>query len=115
MTIPSSVVSRSLSALGAVAAGYAHACAVAAPWNGQPVWWLQIIALACLVALVQRAPSVKCAALIAWLFATTWIAGSTWWLFISMHIFGGLAAPLAALAVLALSGFLVLCCSMCFL
>ena len=99
---------RSLGALGAIAAGYAHACAVAAPWNGQPVWWLQIMALAGLVALVQRAPSVKSAAAIGWLFAITWLAGSTWWLFISMHTFGGLAAPLAALAVLALSGFLAL-------
>jgi apolipoprotein N-acyltransferase len=97
-----------ISAVGAVAAGFAHACSVAAPWNGQPLWWLQIIALACLVALVQRAPSVKNAALMGWLFATAWIAGSTWWLFISMHTFGGLAAPLAALAILALSGFLAL-------
>jgi apolipoprotein N-acyltransferase len=116
MTTSSGMVSRRLgagtalaiSALGAVAAGFAHACSVAAPWNGQPLWWLQIIALACLVALVQRAPSVKSAALMGWLFATAWIAGSTWWLFISMHTFGGLAAPLAVLAVLALSGFLAL-------
>ncbi len=111
MTASSRLVSRGLGAVsvvGAVAAGYAHAMSIAAPWNGQPLWWLQIIALASLVALVQRAPNVKSAALMGWLFATTWIAGSTWWLFISMHIFGGLAWPLAVLAVVALSGFLAL-------
>jgi apolipoprotein N-acyltransferase len=95
-------------ALAAIAAGYAHACAIATPWNGQPLWWLQIIALAVLAGLVQRAADEKWAALLGWLFATTWLVGSTWWLFTSMHTFGGLAAPLAALAVLALSGFLAL-------
>ena len=38
--------------------------------------------------------------LVAWAFATAWLTGSTWWLFISMHTYGGLAAPLAALATL---------------
>jgi apolipoprotein N-acyltransferase len=102
----------SLHALGwaaaSVLAGLVHAWGVCAPWNGQPVWWLQIIALAALVALVECAPSAKQAALRGWLFALSWIAGSTWWLFISMHTYGGLAAPLAVLAVLALSGFLAL-------
>ena len=32
------------------------------------------------------------------------VAGTFWWLFISMHTYGGLAAPLAALAVLGLAG-----------
>ncbi len=92
----------------ALLAGYLHACAIAAPWDGQPVWWLQIIALGALVALVQRAPSVKLAALLGWLFAASWLAGSVWWLFTSMHTFGGLAAPLAVAAVLALSGFMAI-------
>jgi apolipoprotein N-acyltransferase len=95
-------------ALVALCAGYLHACAVAAPWDGQPVWWLQIIALAVLVGLVQRAPSIKTAALLGWLFATSWLTGSVWWLYTSMHDFGGLAAPLAVLAVLALCGFMAL-------
>jgi apolipoprotein N-acyltransferase len=95
-------------ALVALCAGYLHACSVAAPWSGQPVWWLQIIALAVLVGLVQRAPNIKTAALLGWLFATSWLCGSVWWLYTSMHDFGGLAAPLAVLAVLALSGFMAL-------
>jgi apolipoprotein N-acyltransferase len=92
----------------ALCAGYLHACSVAAPWSGQPVWWLQIIALAVLVGLVQHTHSIRAAALHGWLFATSWITGSVWWLYISMHTYGGLAAPLAALAVLALCGVLAL-------
>ncbi|RYZ02446.1 MAG: apolipoprotein N-acyltransferase [Comamonadaceae bacterium] len=38
-----------------------------------------------------------------WLFAAVWLCGIFWWLFISMHTYGGLAAPLAALAVFALA------------
>ncbi len=95
-------------ALLAIAAGYAHACAVAAPWDGQPLWWLQILALAVLVGLVQRAPGIPSAAWLGGLFATSWLAGSVWWLFTSMHTFGGLAAPLAVAAVLALSGFMAM-------
>ena len=94
--------------LAALLAGYAQAVSIAAPWSGAPLWWLQILSLAVLVALVQGAPSVKTAALLGWMFATSWLVGSTWWLYISMHDFGGLAAPLAAAAVLALSGFLAL-------
>jgi apolipoprotein N-acyltransferase len=92
----------------AVLAGLAHAASIATPWNGEPVWWLQLAAMAALVWLVNRSASVKQAALIGWLFATTWLCGTVWWLFISMHVYGGLAAPLAALAVLALCGFLSL-------
>ena len=79
---------------------------IAAPWNGQPQWWLQLLSLAALAGLVQRAGGVRRAALLGWLFATAWLTGTFWWLFISMHVYGGLAAPLAAIAVLALAAFL---------
>lgn len=45
-------------------------------------------------------------AAIGGLFATAWLAGTFWWLFISMHTYGGLAAPLAVAAVLGLAAFL---------
>jgi apolipoprotein N-acyltransferase len=92
----------------AIAAGLAQAVSIAAPWNGQPQWWLQLISLAALAALLQRSPSPARAAMFAWLFAVAWLAGAWWWLFISMHVYGGLAAPLASLAVLALAAFLAL-------
>ncbi len=97
-----------MSLLLALLAGLAQAVSIATPWNGQSLWWLQIVSLALLVLLLNAAPSPKRAAVLGWLFALAWIAGSTWWLYISMHHFGGLAAPLAALAVLALSGFAAL-------
>jgi apolipoprotein N-acyltransferase len=97
---------RSLAALFALLAGYAQAISIAAPWSGQPLWWLQIISLAALVALLDRANTARQAGLLGWLFATSWLCGTVWWLFISMHVYGGLAAPLAALAVVALCGFM---------
>ena len=92
----------------AVAAGLAHAFALASPWSGAPAWWLQLVALAVLVATVDRSPSWKSAALLGWFFATAWLAGTFWWLFTSMYTYGGLPAPLAGLAVLALAAFLAL-------
>jgi len=93
--------------LGFGAAGLAQAASIAAPWNGQPQWWLQLLSLAVLVALLDglrhEGAGGRRAGLWGWLFATAWLAGTFWWLFISMHTYGGLPAPLAALAVLALA------------
>ena len=87
-------------------AGLLHAAAIAWPWGGQPLWPLQIASLALLAGLLLRTASPWRATLLGLLFALAWLAGSFWWLFISMHRYGGLAAPLAAAAVLALAGFL---------
>ncbi|MDB5882467.1 MAG: lnt [Ramlibacter sp.] len=92
----------------AILAGGAQALSIAAPWNGQPQWWLQLLSLAALAWLVRAAGSWQRAALLGWVFATTWLCATFWWLFISMHVYGGLAAPLTALAVLALAGLLSL-------
>jgi apolipoprotein N-acyltransferase len=48
------------------------------------------------------------AALLAWCYGTAWLCAGVWWLFISMNRYGPLSAPLAAGAVLALSGALSL-------
>ncbi len=97
----------------ALGAGLAQAASLAWPGpgflgilNGQPLWWLQILSLALLGRVLLGAGSARRAALLGWLFATSWLVGTFWWLFISMHTYGGLAAPLAALAVLALAAFL---------
>jgi len=87
-------------------AGLAQAASIATPWDGQPLWWLQILSLATLVWQLRGAASWPQAALRGWLFAIAWLAGIFWWLFISMHGYGGLAAPLAVAAVLALAAFL---------
>ena len=96
-----------LRALGFGAAGLAQAFSIASPWNGQPQWWLQLLSLAGLVALLdglrREGAGWRRAGLWGWLFSTTWLTGTFWWLFISMHTYGGLPAPLAAIAVLALA------------
>ncbi len=93
---------------GALLAGGAHALSIAAPWDGQPQWWLQLLALEVLVRLVDGAPSARAAALRGFLFALAWLGGTFWWLFISLHVYGGLPAVLAVASVLALAGLLAL-------
>lgn len=89
-------------------AGWAQAIAMAAPWDGQPLWWLQLLSLGLLAGLLLRSDGWRQASVIAWFFALSWLSATFWWLFISMHSYGGLAAPLAVLAVLALAAVLAL-------
>ena len=87
----------------AALAGLLQALSIASPWDGQPQWWLQLLSLAMLAAVLQRQPGWQGAALAGWLFALAWLAATWWWLFISMHVYGGLPAPLAVIAVLGLA------------
>jgi apolipoprotein N-acyltransferase len=91
-----------------LAAGVLQALSLAWPGNGQPQLWLQLLSHAVLGALLPRQHSWKAAAALGWLFASAWLVGTFWWLFISMHVYGGLAAPLAVVAVVLLAGFLAL-------
>ncbi len=103
---------------GPALAGAVQAVSMAMPGSGQAHGWLQILSLAFLAAALSRTaqarpdrftPSpLKQAAWQGGVFATTWLAGSFWWLYVSMHDVGGLPAPLAALAVLALASALAL-------
>lgn len=92
----------------ALLAGLAQAASLALPWSGAPLWWLQLASLAALAWLVRPGTPRRSAATLGWVFATAWLAGTFWWLFISMHTYGGLAAPLAMAAVLGLAAFLAL-------
>ena len=101
-----------------LAAGYAHALSIAWPFaalgplqTGQAWGGLQIGSLAVLA--WQLGPKLAArrigqAAQLAWLFACAMLCGTFWWLYISMHFFGGLPAPLAVLAVFALAAALSL-------
>jgi len=71
------------------------------------LWPLQLMAIAVLAWRVAAA-SPRRAALLGWAFGTAWLCAGTWWMFVSMHRYGGLPAWLAALAVFALSAFLSL-------
>jgi apolipoprotein N-acyltransferase len=119
-----------LPTLSVLLAGLAQAVAVAVPGSGQPLWWLQILSLSVLAWQLRRCAGTvaswssstwsesprrapwqsdwRGAAWLGWVFATAWLCGTFWWLFISMHTYGGLAAPLAVLAVLALAAALAL-------
>jgi apolipoprotein N-acyltransferase len=87
----------------AVLAGVAHT----ASFEPLGLWPLQIVAVVLLVALMHAA-SPRNAAFLAWLFALAWLTSGLWWLHISMHQFGNIAWPLAALGVLLLAGALAL-------
>jgi apolipoprotein N-acyltransferase len=95
------------------AAGLAQATSIAWPRDGRPLDWLQFLSLAVLVWALDAQDAAprrvaRRAFAVGTCFATAWLAGTFWWLFVSMHTYGGLAAPLAALAVLALAVFLAL-------
>lgn len=97
-----------LSPLLSLLAGLAQAISIAAPWSGQPLWWLQLASLGLLAWQVNSAQSWRRAAVLGWLFALAWLSGTFWWLFIALHTYGGLPALLAAPAVLALAALLAL-------
>jgi apolipoprotein N-acyltransferase len=97
-----------------IVAGYLHAASMAWPIDavfpgGQPVWWLQLLSIGLLAGQLDAQVGFKSWQRAAWLagiFATAMLCGTFWWLYISMHTYGGLAAPLAVLAVLLLAAFL---------
>jgi len=62
------------------------------------LWWLPLLCIAGLAALLDSGTPRR-AALLAWLYGSAWLGASVWWLFISLHRYGGLPAPLAVAAV----------------
>ncbi len=99
-----------------VSAGLAHALSMAWPFPtgflpfvaGQPLWALQLAAMTVLVWALNSCTTARHGAWLGWLFATALQCGTWWWLFISLHTYGGLAWPLAVLTVVGLAGFLAL-------
>ena len=98
-------------------AGCAHALSIAWPFSfaptqtlssGQPVWWLQLLAMCLLAWQLDQATTKRQGAWFGWLFATVMQVATWWWLFISLHTYGGLAAPLAVLAIVGLAASLAL-------
>ena len=84
-------------------AGLAQALSLAWPFDGafkgDAQGWLQCASLAVLAHNIDRSTSGLQAFVKTWVFSLVWLAGSIWWLFISMHQYGGLSAPVAGLAV----------------
>ena len=102
--------------LAVVLAAGLQALSIALPGSGQAHGWLQLLSLAWLASVLvretQQAHSRRQAwtqaASRGWLFATVWLVGSFWWLYVSMHRFGGMPSALAAAAVLLLAAALAL-------
>lgn len=95
--------------LGLVLAGAVHALSFAP--GPLPAWALalvQILALACVAHATLRAPGLGWAFWRGWLFNFASYSLGLSWIFVSLHYYGGLAAPLAVAGVLALSAFLAL-------
>ena len=75
---------------------------------GQPAGWLQLLALALLAGQLDGARSWQRGAWLGGWFAVAMQCATFWWLFISLHVYGGLAAPLTVLAIVLLAAFLAL-------
>jgi apolipoprotein N-acyltransferase len=96
-------IPRWLDLAAALAAGALHSL----PFAHTHAWPLQL-ALVAFLGWRSASTRPRRAAAIGFAFGTGWLAAGTWWLFVSMHRYGGLPAPLAAFAVLLLAAFLSL-------
>jgi len=97
-----------ISAVWLCLGGLAQALALAWPWGGQSLPALQIIGMATLASHLIHCRNTKTAFMQSWWFATVWLVGTFWWLFISLHTYGGMHARLAAMAVVLLAAALAL-------
>ena len=92
----------------AAALGLLHALAFA-PWGR---WWLALLVLAAFSAIVRTQVAgdagVGRAAAAGLLFGVGWFLAGVGWLYVSMHTYGAMAAPLAALALALFAGYLAL-------
>ena len=95
---------EALRALLATASG-AFGVVAFAPFH---IWPLLIISLACLFSLWFRAASKKQAALYGFCWGLGFFLTGVSWLYVSLHVYGNMPAPLAALAILLFCSYLSL-------
>jgi len=88
--------------LTALALGLIHALCLSAAG----LWWLQWMGFGLLAALIAAQDGVRRAAAIGFVFGLGWFVAGVCWLFISMHRYGGMPAPLAGLALFLFSAYL---------
>jgi apolipoprotein N-acyltransferase len=104
LTLPAPArMSPAIDLLLAATAGALHSL----PFVFTEAWALQI-GFAALLAWRAASASPRRAALLGFTFAMFWFASGIWWLYVSMHRYGGLPAWTAATAVLLLSAFLAI-------
>lgn len=89
-------------------AGLLQAAALSTPWDRQPHGWMQLLALGVLAGLVRSCTSARRGAVLAWMFSTSWLCGTFWWMYVAMSTYAGLPGPLSAFAVFCLAAVLSL-------
>nr|WP_246182010.1 apolipoprotein N-acyltransferase [Pandoraea capi] len=72
------------------------------------LWWLQLLAMAGLFALVERSASRRHALWLGGSFGLTSFVSGIWWLYISMHTYGGMPGAMAGAAVVLFSIYLAI-------
>lgn len=72
------------------------------------VWWLQLLAMAGLFSLVERSASRRDAFWLGGCFGVASFVSGIWWLYISMHTYGGMPGVMAGAAVVLFSIYLAL-------
>ena len=106
MTQPTPPAGAHRSALAiALFAGFAHTAAFA-PLN---LWWLQPLALAALLLSCRGAPAGRGrrhAALCGLAFGFAWFVSGVAWVYVSMHRYGGMPAPMAGAALMLFAAYL---------
>ncbi len=101
-----------------VIAGIVQTYATCSPYTGETKGWLQIICAAVLCSYLSRSalkdPATSPADGIfkgwrqpftyGYVFALSWLGSTFWWIYISLHTYGGLPSSLAVISVVVLAG-----------
>ncbi len=72
------------------------------------LWWLQLLAMAALFALIERSASRRSALWLGGSFGVASFVSGIWWLYISMHTYGGMPGIMAGAAVVLFSIYLAI-------
>jgi len=83
-------------------AGALHGLSIALPVHVShlPSWWLQMLSMLMFLYVVQKTPNALLATL---MYGSSWMGASCWWLYVSMHTYGGLNGFVSFIAVTTLS------------
>jgi apolipoprotein N-acyltransferase len=84
--------------------GVIQAYALASPFSGETQAWLQVVAMTAFLLIQEKSNSTKQSFWQSWVFVTSWLIASVWWLYISIHHFGGLPIVLTLAAIALLCG-----------
>lgn len=75
---------------------------------GATLPWLQCLAMAAFIAVLNRCHNPRQAALAGLLFTTAWLCGVFWWLYVALHTYAGLPGIVAGVAIASLAAALAL-------